>query len=137
MRKYEKPAMYAEVFVPNQYVAACEEAFENISAIQVKCETKGHNNTAINMMFTDANNACTAKYNPGVGDVGRDGRFHTEFEACDYGPIDCNRFNYADKGGSMNRDGSHKHAGYHGIQCHWIMHKTSVDLSTAQKYQLS
>lgn len=137
MRKYEKPAMYAEVFVPNQYVAACEEAFENIPAMKVKCETNGHNNTAINMMFTDVNNACTAKYNPGVGDVGSDGRFHTEFEACNYGPIDCNRFNYAEKAnGTMNRDGSHSHSGYK-YDCNWIMHKTSVDLSTAQKYQLS
>ena len=136
MRKYVKPVMYAEVFVANQYIAACQEAFQTIPVMQVQCETQGHNNTAINNMFTDSNTACTAKYNPSVGDVGADGRFHTQFEACNYGPIECNRYNYQSLGGTMNQDGSHKHNGVK-YDCNWIMHDTSIDLSTAQKYQLS
>ena len=131
---YESPKMFAEVFVPNQYVAACEESFENIPRMEVKCTSKGHDNIAINNMFTDSNNDCTAKYNPGVGDEGSDGLFHTQFEACDT-VVGCNRYNYEEHGGRYSGSGDWH---WHGIQpCAWIMHDTEIDLSEAQKYQLS
>lgn len=127
---YESPKMFAEVFVPNQYVAACEEAFENIPVMQVTCTSKGHDNIAINNMFTDSNNDCTAKYNPGVGEVGSDGLFHTQFEAC-YSKVGCNRNNWEEV---------HYYEDIWGNKHHlasFIMHDTVIDLSAATKYQLS
>ena len=63
---YEAPAMYAEAFAPNQYVAACTNpVFDyTVPAMKVRCETPGHENTASTSIFFDGNVNCRGKYDP-------------------------------------------------------------------------
>ena len=139
MRKsYATPQMYAESFVANQYIAACQEPIYNVQPTQVRCQTPGHLNTQYNTMFLDSQTACVVKFNPGVGTAEGD-VFHTQFEACAY-EEGCNRQNWLashpwDTSFRLHRE---KHASswlaYNGA---FIMHDTTIDLSLAEKYQLS
>ncbi len=135
-KSYETPQMYAESFVANQYIAACQEPIYNVQPTQVRCESWGHQNTQYNTMFLDSQEACIVKFNPGVGTAEGD-VFHTQFEACAY-VEGCNRQNWH---GSMEEH-RWQHASRVGF--HWssndgafIMHDTTIDLSLAEKYQLS
>lgn len=136
--KYESPLMFAETFVANQYIAACKEPIYEVKPTQVRCISPGHNNTQINIMFLDSQSACVAKFNPGVGE-GKGDRFYTQFEACAY-KDGCNRQNWLEKNPSDTN--FEKHARKHGTtgrndKTGFIMHDTVVDLSFAEKYQLS
>ncbi len=131
-QKYSTPQMYAESFVANQYIAACQEPIYNVTPTQVRCESPGHQNTQYNTMFLDSQPACVVKFNPGVGTAEGD-VFHTQFEACAY-VEGCNRQNY------HGTEQQHKwdHASLWGVNNGaFIMHDTTIDLSLAEKYQLS
>lgn len=136
--KYESPLMFAETFVANQYIAACKEPIYSVEPTQVKCTSPGHNNTQINTMFLDSQNACVVKFNPGVG-KGEGDKFYTQFEACAH-KVGCNRQNWLKKNPSDKN--FRQHAYEHGTygwndKTGFIMHDTVVDLSFAEKYQLS
>lgn len=133
MRKsYATPQMYAESFVANQYIAACQEPIYNVEPTRVRCETPGHQNTQYNTMFLDSQTACVVKFNPGVGTAEGD-VFHTQFEACAY-VEGCNRQNWH---GTM-REHQWEHASsWLANNGAFIMHDTTIDLSLAEKYQLS
>lgn len=135
---YETPQMYAESFVANQYIAACQEPIYDVEPTQVRCTSPGHDNTQINIMFLDSQNACVVKFNPGVGE-GVGDKFYTQFEACAY-HVGCNRQNWLEKYPSDTN--FRQHARRHGTygwndKTGFIMHNTVVDLSFAEKYQLS
>lgn len=66
--RYEAPALYAELFVPNQYVAACGDTTTVIPAMKVRCQSDGHTNTAQDTIFLDSNTACVGKYNASYTD---------------------------------------------------------------------
>ena len=127
MRKsYATPQMYAESFVANQYIAACQEPIYNVEPTRVRCETP------YNTMFLDSQTACVVKFNPGVGTAEGD-VFHTQFEACAY-VEGCNRQNWH---GTM-REHRWEHASSRWANNGaFIMHDTTIDLSLAEKYQLS
>ena len=137
-RTYENPEMYAELFAPNQYVAACKEPIYNVEPTQVRCISPGHQNTQYNTMFLDSQVACVVKFNPGVGQ-GQGDKFYTQFEACAY-ENGCNRQNWLAAHPSDKNFSEHKRS--HPSR-RWandgafIMHDTVVDLSFAEKYQLS
>lgn len=134
---YEKPQMYAETFIANQYIAACKEPIYNVSPMKVRCTSQGHDNTQYNTMFLDSQSACIVKFNPGVGTASGD-KFYTQFEAC-WRTDGCNKQNWlANHPKDTNFE---QHVGQHGT---WqgdadgfILHDTVIDLSTAEKYQLS
>lgn len=137
-RTYEYPEMYAEFFAPNQYVAACQEPIYNVKPTQVRCESPGHQNTQYNTMFLDSQSACVVKFNPGVGTAAGD-VFHTQFEACAY-ENGCNRQNWLaahpnDKDFSLHR--RQHDSPWYASNGAFIMHDTTIDLSLAEKYQLS
>ena len=134
--KYESPLMFAETFVANQYIAACQEPIYNVEPTKVRCTSPGHNNTQINTMFLDSQSACVVKFNPGVGE-GKEDKFYTQFEACAY-KVGCNRQNWLEKHPSDTDFRQHvrEHRTY-GYKTGFIMHNTVVDLSFAEKYQLS
>lgn len=69
---YEAPAMYAEAFAPNQYVAACTNpVFElDVPPMEVRCQTDGHKNTATTNIFFASNRECEGKYDPNAADSG-------------------------------------------------------------------
>ena len=67
--KYESPLMFAETFVANQYIAACQKPIYNVEPTKVRCTSPGHNNTQINIMFLDSQCAWVVKFNPGVGEL--------------------------------------------------------------------
>ena len=134
-KSYETPQMYAESFVANQYIAACQEPIYDVTPTQVRCQTPGHQNTQYNTMFLDSQEACIVKFNPGVGTAEGD-VFHTQFEACAY--VDgCNRQNWH---GSMEEHRK-EHASmtwpFSSYDGAFIIHDTTIDLSLAEKYQLS
>lgn len=135
-RVYDKPMMYADTFVPNQYVAACKEPVYNVGPTTVRCMSPGHQNTQTNTMFLDSQSACIVKFNPGVGTVDGD-TFKTQFEACAY-RNGCNRQNWLQK--HPNDISFSLHKSEHGsgwAEGAFIMHDTEIDLSLAEKYQLS
>lgn len=135
---YETPQMYAESFVANQYIAACQEPIYNVEPTRVRCETPGHQNTQYNTMFLDSQTACVVKFNPGVGTAEGD-VFHTQFEACAY-EEGCNRQNWLASHPKDTSFGLHKieHASpWYARNGAFIMHDTTIDLSLAEKYQLS
>lgn len=136
--KYESPLMFAETFVANQYIAACQKPIYNVEPTKVRCTSPGHNNTQINIMFLDSQSACVVKFNPGVGE-GRGDKFYTQFEACAH-EVGCNRQKWLKENPSDTN--FKKHARKHGTyglddKTGFIMHNTVVDLSFAEKYQLS
>ena len=131
-RSYEKPLMFAETFVSNQYVAACKEPMYNVTPTQVRCESPGHKNTQSITMFTDQQTSCVALFVPKVGSVQGD-KFKTQFEACAY-VNGCNRKNYTGSSWQHARE----HASFPGANNGaFINHDTTIDLSLAQKYNLS
>lgn len=141
---YETPQMYAESFVANQYIAACKEPIYNVTPTDVRCMSPGHDQTQVNVMFLDSQDACIAKFNPGVGE-GHGDKFYTQFEACAY-VQGCNRQNWmaahpGDTDLSQHRS-EHGSGGMFIFGCgrepgEFIMHDTVIDLSLAEKYQLS
>ena len=139
MRKsYATPQMYAESFVANQYIAACQEPIYKVQPTKVRCQTPGHQNTQYNTMFLDSQTACVVKFNPGVGTAEGD-VFHTQFEACAY-KEGCNRQNWlaSHPGDTSFRLHREKHASsWFAYDGEFIMHDTTIDLSFAEKYQLS
>ncbi|MDY4576443.1 MAG: hypothetical protein SO471_00240 [Anaerobutyricum hallii] len=134
---YEKPQMYAETFIANQYIAACKEPIYNVQPMQVKCTSEGHDNTQYNTMFLDSQTACVVKFNPGVG-TAKDDKFYTQFEAC-WGTDGCNRQNWLIKHPKDKDFKLHvlSHGTWQGDADGFILHDTFIDLSTAEKYQLS
>ena len=136
-RSYEKPLMFAETFVSNQYVAACQEPIYKVSPTQVRCMSKGHDNTQINTMFLDSQSACIVKFNPGVGTASGD-KFYTQFEAC-WGTVGCNRQKWLQNHPNDKNFSEHleKHGTWQGDADGFILHDTVINLSTAEKYQLS
>lgn len=139
-RSYEKPLMFAETFVANQYVAACKEPIYKVEPLEVQCMSEGHDNTQYNTMFLDNQTACDAKFNPGVGQ-GVGDKFYTEFEAC-WGVDGCNKQNWLadhknDTNFKLHASELFGHGTWKGDPDGFIMHKTVVDLSFAEKYQLS
>ena len=136
--KYESPLMFAETFVPNQYIAACQEPIYNVQPIRVRCQTPGHQNTQYNTMFLDSQTACVVKFNPGVGE-GIGDRFYTQFEACAY-VNGCNRQNWLQSHPNDTDFSDHRKdhdSPRYANNGAFIMHDTVVDLSFAEKYQLS
>ena len=129
-RSYEKPLMFAVTFVTNQYVAACKEPMYNVTPTPVRCESPGHANTQYITMFTDQQKACVALFVPQVGSAQGD-KFKTQFEACAY-VNGCNRKNYT--GSNHRREHASFPGAYDGA---FINHDTTIDLSLAQKYNLS
>lgn len=69
---YEAPAMYAEAFAPNQYVAACTNpVFDtDVPPMEVRCQSKGHQNIASTSIFFDGNENCQGKYDPNASGSG-------------------------------------------------------------------
>ena len=141
MRYYEKPEMYAEQFVPNQYVAACQEPMYSVRPTEVRCTSKGHDNTQVIMMFLDTQLDCVAKFVPKVGSASGD-IFKTKYEAC-RNEVGCNkstwlqihpddtnfklhgsRWGHGSGSGDADRDG-------------FIYHDTEINLKLAEKYNLS
>ena len=136
-RSYERPMMFAETFISNQYVAACKEPMYNVSPTKVRCTSPGHENTQYNTMFLDSQSACIVKFNPGVGTASGD-KFYTQFEAC-WGTDGCNRQNWLQKHPNDTSFKEHvkRHGTWQGDADGFILHNTVIDLSTAEKYQLS
>ena len=139
MRKsYATPQMYAESFVANQYIAACQEPIYNVQPTRVRCQSPGHQNTQYNTMFLDSQTACVVKFNPGVGTAEGD-VFHTQFEACAY-EEGCNRQNWLASHPEDTSFRLHKRehdSPWYADNGAFIMHDTTIDLSLAEKYQLS
>ena len=135
--RYEAPRMYAEIFVANQYVAACEESIKNVPPTTVRCISWGHDQTQTNTMFLDDQVACDAKFNPGVG-FALGNWFYTEFEACAY-VNKCNKQSWLGDHPNDTSFEAHvqQHGTYNGDKDGFINHKTMVNLSLAEKYQLS
>lgn len=139
-RTYERPLMFAEEFVSDQYVAACKEPMYNVTPTSVRCESKGHENTQYITMFTDQQAACVALFVPSVGSAVGD-KFKTKFEACAY--VDgCNRSRWLSN--HPNDTKFETHAKRHGVygpedpdRDGFINHDTTIDLSLAQKFNLS
>ena len=136
-RVYESPVMFAETFVANQYVAACSEPIYKLEPMEVKCTSQGHDNTATNKMFLDSQIGCIVKFNPGVGTTSGD-KFKTQFEACAY-KVGCNRQKWLKEHPYDTLFYWHvrEHDTLPGDTDGFIMHDTVIDLSTAEKYQLS
>ncbi len=140
-KSYESPKMFAETFVANQYVAACKEPIYDVQPMQVQCMSPGHENTQFNTMFLDSQKACIVKFNPGVGTASGD-KFYTQFEAC-WSTDGCNRQNWlvahpSDTDFTLHKSSKKKGGhGSYGDTDGFIMHDTVIDLSTAEKYQLS
>lgn len=134
---YEKPQMYAETFIANQYVAACKEPIYDVDPMKVKCISPGHENTQYNTMFLDSQEACIVKFNPGVGTAEGD-KFYTQFEACAHYD-GCNKQNWLKKYPWDKNFTLHVslHGTYDDDKDGFILHDTVIDLSTAEKYQLS
>lgn len=135
--RYEKPMMFADTFVANQYVAACAEAYTNIQPTKVRCISMWHTNTQYTTMFLDEQTACIVKFNPGVGE--KDGeKFRTQFEACAY-EVGCNRQNWLANHPSDEKYKLHveEHGTPYGDKDGFIYHDTVIDLSQAEKFQLS
>lgn len=134
---YEKPQMYAETFIANQYVAACNEPMYNVQPTQVRCTSPGHDNTQINTMFLDSQTACVVKFTPNVGTASGD-KFYTQFEACAY-TVGCNKQNWLAAYPSDTGFKKHvrEHGTYNGDADGFIQHDTVIDLSLAEKYNLS
>lgn len=139
-RKYDCPRMYAETFIANQYVAACSQPMYETDPTKVKCISKGHQNTQYITMFTDQQNACVALFVPKVGTVDGD-EFYTKFNACRN--VDgCNKRTWL---ADHPKDTSFKlHVWEHGdskqddsVGTGFMNHDTVIDLSLAQKYNLS
>ncbi len=128
---YERPMMFAETFVANQYVAACQEPMYNATPTSVKCQSKGHKNTQYITMFTDQQSACVALFVPNVGQS-VNGVFKTQFEACAY-VNGCNRSNWT----GTAEEHQTAHASRYGEPGAFIYHDTTIDLSLAEKYNLS
>lgn len=137
MKKYEKPAMFAELFAPNQYVAACKEPMYNVQPTQVKCTSPGHNNTQFNTMFLDSQSACIVKFTPNVGSAQGD-KFKTQFEACAY-KNGCNKQNWLNSYPKDTNFEQHvrAHGTYNNDPDGFIQHDTVIDLSLAEKFNLS
>lgn len=139
-RIYESPKMFAETFIANQYVAACKEPIYNVEPTKVKCTSKGHDNTQYNTMFLDTQTACVVKFNPGVGQ-GEGDKFYTQFEAC-WGVDGCNKQNWLathpnDTDFSDHASRKRGHGTWNNDPDGFILHDTVIDLSLAEKYQLS
>ena len=136
-RVYEMPRMFAEIFTPNQYVEACKEPIYNVQPMQVQCMSPGHDQTQYNTMFLDSQDACIVKFNPGVGTASGD-KFYTQFEAC-WGTEGCNKQNWLANHPKDTDFSSHvrRHGTWEDDPDGFIMHDTVIDLSTAEKYQLS
>lgn len=105
--------------------------------MKVQCTSDGHTNKQITTMFLDSQSACIVKFNPSVG-TAKDDKFYTQFEACAY-VVGCNKQNWlADHPRDKNFTG---HVDEHGTYQHdpdgFILHDTVIDLSAAEKYQLS
>ena len=134
---YEKPQMYAETFIANQYIAACKEPIYNVNPMKVRCTSQGHDNTQYNTMFLDSQSACIVKFNPGVGTASGD-KFYTQFEACAY-VNGCNKQNWLQEHPKDTNFEWHvlRHGTYNNDKDGFILHDTVIDLSTAEKYQLS
>ena len=134
---YERPQMYAETFIANQYIAACKEPIYNVTPTEVKCTSDGHTNKQITTMFLDTQTACIVKFNPGVGTASGD-KFYTQFEACAY-RVGCNKQNWLANNPKDTNFERHvnKHGTWQGDADGFILHDTVIDLSTAEKYQLS
>lgn len=129
-RSYERPMMFAETFISNQYVAACKEPMYEVTPTLVTCETPGHLNTQSIMMFTDQQTACVALFVPNVGSAQGD-KFKTKFEACAY-VEGCNRKNYP------YSESRHRWEHASGLNPGaFINHDTTIDLSLAEKFNLS
>ncbi|WP_346676721.1 hypothetical protein [Erysipelatoclostridium sp. An173] len=136
--KYESPLMFAETFVANQYIAACQEPIYKVEPTRVRCQSPGHQNTQYNTMFLDSQSACVVKFNPGVGSAEGD-IFHTQFEACAY-KDGCNRQNWLQSHPGDQDFSQHKKehdSRFWANDGAFIMHDTTIDLSFAEKYQLS
>lgn len=137
-KSYETPQMYAESFVANQYIAACQEPIYDVTPTQVRCQTPGHQNTQYITMFLDSQTTCIAKFNPGVGTAEGD-LFHTQFEACTY-VNGCNRQNWLEShpwDQNFQQHGKDHDSPWYANNGGFIMHDTTIDLSLAEKYQLS
>lgn len=136
-REYESPMMFAETFVANQYVAACKEPIYDVEPMLVHCISPGHDNTQVNTMFLDSQSACVVKFNPGVGQAQGD-KFYTQFEACAY-HVGCNKQNWLEQHPSDTSFRQHvrQHGTYQNDPDGFILHDTVIDLSDAEKYQLS
>ena len=134
---YERPQMYAETFIANQYIAACKEPMYNVTPMKVQCTSQGHDNTQYNTMFLDSQSACVVKFNPGVG-TAKDDKFYTQFEAC-WRTDGCNRQNWLANHPKDTNFERHvkQHGTWQGDADGFILHDTVIDLSTAEKYQLS
>lgn len=130
---YEKPQMYAETFIANQYIAACKEPIYNVAPMQVQCISPGHENTQYNTMFLDTQTECAVKFNPGVG-TAKDDKFYTQFEAC-WGTDGCNRQNWLaehpnDTDFSLHVNRWFGHGTWQDDEDGFILHDTVIDLST-------
>ena len=137
-KSYETPQMYAESFVANQYIAAWQEPIYDVTPTQVRCQTPGHQNTQYITMFLDSQTTCIAKFNPGVGTAEGD-LFHTQFEACTY-VNGCNRQNWLEShpwDGNFRQHREQHDSPRYANNGGFIMHDTTIDLSLAEKYQLS
>lgn len=66
--KYESPVLFAELFVPNQYVAACGDTVTTIDPMTVRCQSNNHQNIAQDTIFLESNTACEGKYNSSLTD---------------------------------------------------------------------
>lgn len=136
-RIYESPVMFAEIFVANQYVAACSEPIYNVKPMMVRCTSADHNNTQEIKMFLDSQIDCIVKFNPGVGTASGD-KFKTQFEACAY-VVGCNRQKWLKD--YPNDTSFEFHVKLHHTPDFsndgFVMHDTEIYLSTAEKYQLS
>lgn len=138
-RSYEKPLMFAETFVSNQYVAACKEPMYNVTPTQVRCISKGHNNTQYITMFLDSQTSCVATFVPKVGSASGD-KFYTKFEACRN--VDgCNRSGWLRKHPNDTNFSLHyeRHGSGWGDEDRdgFMNHDTVIDLSLAEKFNLS
>lgn len=135
-RNYESPKMFAETFIANQYVAACKEPMYSVTPTTVRCESPGHTNTQTITMFTDQQSACVAIFVPNVGSASGD-KFKTQFEACAY--VDkCNRRNWLESHPNDTDFSQHASAHRSGRNSGaFINHDTTIDLSLAEKFNLS
>lgn len=93
-------------------------------------------------MFTTSQTDCIAKFNPGVGTAQGD-VFHTQFEACEYEPR-CNRQSWLavhpEDTSLKKHQEEHASRNFFGKSMNngaFIMHNTTINLSVAEKYQLS
>lgn len=80
-KKYVKPIMVSEEFVPNEYVAACEVQVGTIFDGTLDCEDENKNPINVKIVITSTNTTSGTLQGTPVGNTGSEGTYETIYIA--------------------------------------------------------